>query len=223
MTSAMLPESESRSSVFLVGDSISVHYGPSLERALDGVCAYERKGGAAEALANLDVPRGSNGGDSAMVLDYLREQLATPDFRPDLMMINAGLHDIKRSEAQAPPRVALTEYRENLRQIVGLLRSREIGMAWMRITPCLDDVHNGANGPGFLRFERDLDLYNDAADVVMREFAVPVIDLHRFTLSLEDDPRDLFSDHVHFHHSVRARQGAFLAGWVSAYFSGARP
>jgi len=210
-------------SVFVIGDSISVHYGPYLESALEGTCTYDRKGGSAEALANLDVPCGSNGGDSAMVLEYVTEQLATADFRPDLMLINAGLHDIKRAEAQAPPFIDLTAYSENLRQIVRALKSREIKAVWMRTTPCRDDIHNEKNHPGFFRFERDLDSYNDAADSVMQELAVPVIDLHRFTMSLEDDPRGLFCDHVHFHHPVRARQGAFLAGWITAYFSGDRP
>lgn len=154
-----------------------------------------------------------------MLLEYLTEQLMKPDFQPDLVLFNAGLHDIKRAKVHAPPAIDLATYRENLRQIVCALRSRKIETAWIRTTPCLNEIHNGKNPPGFFRFERDLDLYNEAADEVMQGFGVPTIDLHRFTLSLQDDPRELYCDHVHFQPSVRARQGVFLAGWITAYLA----
>ena len=54
-------------SVFVVGDSISIQYGPFLEQMLSGRIAYARKGSEdatmAEALRNLDIPVGANGGD----------------------------------------------------------------------------------------------------------------------------------------------------------------
>ena len=215
-------ESAARPSLFVVGDSISVHYGPFLERALAGSCVYDRKGGAAEALANLDVPRGSNGGDSSMVLEYLNERLAEPAFQPDLLLFNAGLHDIKRQTPEADPKIDPDAYGKNLREIVEALRSRRIAAAWMRTTPCRDAIHNEKNRPSFFRFERDLALYNEMADAVMQAEGIPMIDLHGFTLSLEEKPEVLFCDHVHFHPGVRALQGAFLAGWTISYFDTAR-
>lgn len=216
-----LLSADSRPSVFVVGDSISVHYGPFLEKALAGRIAYNRKGGAAEALANLDVPRGSNGGDSGRVLNFLRERLSEPDFRPGLLLFNAGLHDIKRRSENGPPQIELDQYRANLRQIVEALRSRKIAPAWIRTTPLCTRIHNGPSFPGFFRFEPDLEQYNRVADEVMEEEKIPSINLYHFTLTQADDPAELFCDHVHFHLEIQARQGAFLSGWIFSYFSAA--
>ena len=57
--------------VYIIGDSISIQYGPYLEKALKGIMTYARKEGEAESLLNLDNPQGANGGDSSMVLAYL--------------------------------------------------------------------------------------------------------------------------------------------------------
>lgn len=204
--------------LFVIGDSISVHYGPFLEKALAGICAYDRKGGAALAMANLDIPRGSNGGHSGMVLEFVRELLADPGFQPDLLFFNAGLHDIKRAEPDAPPQVSLEEYRANLQQIAVAFLERDISAAWLRTTPLDEKIHNGPQCPGFYRYERDLELYNHAADEVMHGAGISVIDLLSFTRAQDSDD-GLFCDHVHFLPEIRARHGAFLAGWAISHFS----
>ncbi|MEM7108775.1 MAG: hypothetical protein AAF519_11155, partial [Bacteroidota bacterium] len=61
--------------IFVIGDSISIHYGPYLAQYLGTDFQYARKGDNGEAFKNLDIPVGANGGDSRMVLDYLRELL----------------------------------------------------------------------------------------------------------------------------------------------------
>ena len=40
--------------IYIIGDSISIQYGPHLEGYLKGVMAYSRKEGVDEALLNLD-------------------------------------------------------------------------------------------------------------------------------------------------------------------------
>jgi len=62
--------------LYVIGDSISIQYGPYLEAALRGVMAYARKEGEEEALLNLDIPQGANGGDSGMVLSFLEAKTA---------------------------------------------------------------------------------------------------------------------------------------------------
>jgi len=204
-------------SVFVVGDSISVHYGPFLKDALAGIWRYGRKGGEAAALSNLDVPQGANGGDSGMVRAYVEERLCEADFQPDLLLFNAGLHDIKLPSHGGNAQIALGDYRANLLAIVeGVLR-RGIEPVWVRSTPFYDDIHNGARYPGFIRFEDDLRVYNRAADELMREHRVKSIDLHGFTNSLSDHPAELFADHVHFHPKIMARQGSFIAGWLACW------
>jgi lysophospholipase L1-like esterase len=203
--------------VFVIGDSISVHYGPFLRDALAGVFRYERKGGETAALNNLDVPEGANGGDSRMVRAYLEERLSDGTFQPDVLLFNAGLHDIKRSTHGKSIQIGLEDYRTNLLAIVDGLLRRGIEPVWVRTTPFRDAIHNGAKCPGFLRFQDDLEAYNRAADEIMGGHGVKSIDLHGFTNSLSDDPAGLFADHVHFHPEIMARQGAFIAGWLACW------
>ncbi|MBI5303206.1 MAG: hypothetical protein HY868_13820 [Chloroflexi bacterium] len=73
----------------VVADSISMHYGPYLQTMLAGVMLYSRKTGDG---VNMET---ANGGDSSQVVAYLwqlREQRAQFDY----LMVNCGLHDIRR-------------------------------------------------------------------------------------------------------------------------------
>ena len=82
--------------LFVVGDSISVQYGPYLEQYLKGRFDYVRRGGEDElAVINLNIPQGANRGDSTMVLAYLQARQNYDPINADLLMINCGLHDIK--------------------------------------------------------------------------------------------------------------------------------
>lgn len=67
--------------LFILGDSISIHYGPYLEQMVKKHFIYARKEGLNEALKNLDYPTGANGGDSSMVRAYLQERFAEKDFQ----------------------------------------------------------------------------------------------------------------------------------------------
>ena len=68
--------------VYVIGDSISIQYGPHLQAYLKGTMGYARKEGEEKALLNLDCPQGANGGDSSMVLSFLKARapaaIATP-------------------------------------------------------------------------------------------------------------------------------------------------
>lgn len=199
--------------VYVLGDSISIQYGPSLERALAGIFRYERKSGKAEALLNLDLPMGANAGDSSRVLDFLQACLKGGEFRPDVLLLNCGLHDIKRDLVSGKIQVSLESYRENLRQTTRLCRDAGIPLVWMRTTSVVDEIHNHP-GASFHRHANDQQAYNACADEVMRKADVPVIDLYTFTRNLGDDA-GLFGDHVHFNEEIREKQGVFLAGCLA--------
>ena len=195
--------------LFVIGDSISIQYGPHLEKLCAGVFAYDRKrddAGAPPAAGNLDVPTGANGGDSDMVLAYLRHRRAHAPIPAGLLLLNCGLHDIKTDPATGTKQVPLARYRENLRAIPGEARAMRLCLAWVRTTPVIDEVHNKP-GMAFHRFARDVADYNAAADTLMAAAGVPVIDLHAFT---EPFLPGAFCDHVHFTEDVRERQAAFL-------------
>ncbi|MDN3690531.1 SGNH/GDSL hydrolase family protein [Cyclobacterium jeungdonense] len=200
-------------SLFVIGDSISMQYGPFLEQYVQGKWVYDRKRDDGSSSANLDNPAGANGGDSGMVLAYLQKKVQDPAFNPDLMLINCGLHDIKTDVRTGKKQVSLDDYRENLEQIYSLLQESGIRMVWIRTTPVDDETHNSKQ-QSFHRYAADLEIYNAVADVVFETRNVPVIDLHRFTQNLG---ADLFIDHVHFGEETRARQAAFIAGFLAHY------
>ena len=198
--------------IFLLGDSISIQYAPHLISMMAGTANFMRKTGDEEALRNLDVPTGANGGDSRMVLAYLRVRCASGEFKPDFVLLNCGLHDIKDNGDGKPNQVDIKDYRANLTSIAALFKTTGTPWAWIRTTPLSETVHN-AKASKFKRYEKDLAAYNKAADDIMNKERLPLIDLHGFTKSLGGD--EIYCDHVHFTEEVRRLQGAYLAGWIT--------
>ena len=199
--------------IYIIGDSISIQYGPYLQQYLNGFMDYARKDGEAEALLNLDRPQGANGGDSSMVLDFLQAAAATRSIRADILLLNCGLHDIKTDPVRGTKQVSLDAYTRNLQAMVPIVQQTlGIKLAWIRTTPCDEKVHNASAQMAFHRYAADCLAYNAAADAVMAAAGVPMIDLHTFTLNLAPD---LYCDHVHFTDPVRRLQAAFIAGWLT--------
>lgn len=200
--------------VFVVGDSISMQYGPHLARFLGAAgIGYARKEGDAGAHV-LDNPMGANGGDSGMVRAYLAARCAEPGFRPDLLVVNCGLHDIKRARPDGRAQVGLDDYRAHLAAIADLVAGIDAGLVWVRTTPVVEAIHNPRSA--FDRRAADVAAYNAAADAVLAGRAALAIDLHAFTAAFGDAA---YCDHVHFTEEVRALQGAFIAGHLLAHLS----
>ncbi len=199
--------------IYIVGDSISIQYGPYLKGYLDGKMDYSRKEGGEEALLNLDIPQGANGGDSSMVLSFLRAKVESGGINADLLLINCGLHDIKTDPDTGKRQVSIDAYSENLHAIVDTVERMKSTLIWIRSTPVDEAVHNNA-GLNMHRFSADCDDYNRVADEIMKEAGVPSLDLHGFTQTLGSD---LYCDHAHFHEHIREKQAAFIAGWLMGY------
>ena len=204
--------------VHVLGDSISMHYGPYLEAYLRGVMDYARKTGEEAASLDLDPPQGANGGDSSTVLAFLQAKARAGGIDADLLLVNCGLHDLRTDPQSGAHQVPLDRYADNLRAIVRTAAGMRPELVWVRTTPCDERVHNRA-GVGFWRFAADCAAYNRAADRVMGEAGVPSIDLYTLTVNLGPD---LYCDHVHFHPHVREKQAAYIAGWLEAYCGGPR-
>src|SRR5690606_19411799 len=94
--------------LFIVGDSISIQYGPYVKALTTDYLRYDRKRGEAEALVDLDKPVGANGGDSSMVLQYLLEQDKGVQY--DVLLVNCGLHDMKTNPVTKEKQVPLKQY-----------------------------------------------------------------------------------------------------------------
>jgi lysophospholipase L1-like esterase len=199
--------------LFLIGDSISLQYGLYLVEYLQDAVLFERKQDDGRSEKNLDVPTGANGGDSRMVLAYLRAKIKEHDFKPDYLLLNCGLHDIKREPATGKIQVGEEEYRGNLEEIIRLLRTKNIQLIWIRTTPVIDSIHNSNQG-SFHRFAADVEDYNTIADVLCEKYQIPVIDLFSFSQQLGVDQ---FIDHVHYKEPARALQAAYIAGSIKLY------
>lgn len=204
--------------VFLIGDSISIQYGSSFETYLSPDITYARKSGLNDALKDLDVPQGANGGDSAMVLEYLAHNDRHGEIgNGDLLVINCGLHDVKTGPQSGIRQVEPADYRSNLERIVELSRGLCRQLVWVSTTPCIDAIHN-TRSTAFHRYRKDVVRYNEISDSVMTANDVPIIDLFGLTESLEHElGESVYKDHVHFIPEVCRTQAAYLAGWIRAF------
>ena len=194
--------------VFVIGDSISMHYGPYLKKSLEGFFRYDRKRDEGQALEDLDKPIGANGGDSKRVRDYIDELLQDPDFHTDYLVVNCGLHDIKTKPGTDDIQVPLGAYKENINTIVKQAKKLRAKLVWVTTTPVVDSIHNQSMR-GFHRYAKNVDAYNEIALDIMHKNKVPVIDLFTFTKKFGPG---VFKDHVHFDHDTREKQADFIAG-----------
>lgn len=196
--------------VFVIGDSISIHYGPFLKKMIKNKFNYDRKRGIHDALVDLDNPVGANAGDSRMVLSYLREE-HNKNTTYDVLLLNCGLHDIRVNRKTHEIQVEIEEYKNNLIEIIKLSKSMSNKLIWVGLTPVVDKIHNSRK-EGFLRYSKDAENYNNAALQIMKEHCVPCIDIYNFTKNLGDD---IYFDHVHYKEEVRKLQAAFIAGHLN--------
>jgi hypothetical protein len=170
---------------------------------LAGVMTYSRK---TAPDGSTDDSGAANGGDSSTVLDYLRT--LQPDRPFGVLLINCGLHDIKRDVTTHALQVPRDRYEGNLHTILRQAQRLAAGTIWVRTTPLIDERHNQLNTT-FQRFEDDVEAYNAVADRIMQEHGIATIDLFTFTRNLGPN---VYADHVHFTMEVRAQQAAFIAG-----------
>ena len=207
-TSSVLPK------VFVIGDSISIHYGPFLKTSLKGFFSYDRKRDKGEAVKDLDNPVGANGGDSGMVLAYLKELNDNAEFKTDYLLVNCGLHDIKRKTPTDSTQISLKKYKDNLQSIINISEDMKVKLVWVNSTPVVDSIHN--HRVPFFRFKKDLMAYNKIADSIMFHAHVPIIDL--FTFTKKKFP-NAYIDHIHFKKEIREKQADFIAGSLIAIFN----
>jgi lysophospholipase L1-like esterase len=147
--------------VVLVGDSIRMGYAPLVAKLLDG-----------KAIVISPAP---NGEDSGNVLRHLDEWVIKE--RPDVVHMNAGLHDLKLTDTNY--QVPLDAYEKNLKTILERLhKETKAKVVFATTTPILDKLH-AQRKVGFDRFESDVEKYNTAAVSIMKQAGVPINDLHR--------------------------------------------
>jgi len=197
--------------LYVLGDSISIDYGVFLQAYLKGIMEYRRKEEKDEALLNLENPQGASGGDSSLVLSFLKALDRRGGIDADFLLLNCGLHDIRTDPRSGRKQVPLYKYEANLQAILNMVKGPRPKVIWIRTTLFDDSIHNRYE-VGFYRYAVDCIEYNRVADRVMAENGIPVIDLCTFTLNLG---QGIYRDHVHFIESVSKKQAAYIAGCLA--------
>jgi len=101
-----------------------------------------------------------------------------------------------------------------LEQIVDEVTAMKMELAWLRITPVVDAIHN-ARSTSFHRFAIDVDHYNQIADEVMHNAGAHVIDLHALCAPLVPDA---LVDHIHYNESTRKKQAKSIADDLTTWW-----
>lgn len=198
-----------KETVFVIGDSISLNYGPYLEDMIKSKYNYGRKSDLEDAMEDLDKPKGANAGDSSMVLDYLKEE-DDKGVKYEIVLLNCGLHDIRVDRDTKKIQIDEEDYKKNLNEVIGLANKMAKKVFWITTTPVNDEIHNKRK-VGFLRYNKDVLKYNKIADEIMIENGVSSIDLYTFTSTLG---KDIYKDHVHFKEDIAKMQSSFIAGYL---------
>ena len=199
-----------KKTIFLLGDSISLHYNPILIPATADRYEWLTKQGRAEAMRDLDKPIDANGGSSRQVLAFLRDEEARGALHYDYLLFNCGLHDIAIDPSKTDVRVDAGEYHKNVTEIIDLALAHGIKPIWVTTTPVEDARHNVKN---FKRHNTNVLLYNAIAKEITKHKKIPAIDLYSFTAALEGEK---YADHVHYLPAVRERQAKFIEEQLDA-------
>lgn len=177
----------------LIGDSISMQYGPETRRLLEGKATV------------YHIP--DNGQTTKYGLEQLQYWLG--DGHWTVIHFNFGLHDI-HAGAGHKPQVSIEDYERNLREIVKRLQATGAKLVWASTTP----VPAGIT----VRSESDVVAYNEVARKIMDENHIPINDLHALAESWGAPGADWQLPHnVHF----RAEGYAALAAQVAKYIDDA--
>ena len=197
--------------ILMIGDSISILYGPYLKDFLKDTFDYRVKGNIKDAIINLDNPNGANAGNSRMILDYLEHCSDNEiNYEDDIILLNCGLHDIKTDPVTGKKAINLAEYISNLDSIFNIILSLDKKLIWINSTPVNDSIHNSRQ-TGFYRFNNDVIKYNLAADSICKFYKIPVIDLYLYSNSF---PVEAYSDHVHYKPQYSKLQAKFISDFL---------
>lgn len=199
--------------VLVLGDSISIHYGPYLAEYMKAHADCYTKEGREEALKDLDVAMASNCGDSGRMLQILQERSESNALDFDLFVFNCGLHDLKHNFPDYSFQIPPEQYACNMKAIFELTKRHDLPTIFITTTPLEDNRHNQRTAPDFKRYNADVEMYNDIAVKIAKQYAATIIDLNSFVKSLDGE---VFIDHVHYLEDVRKLQAAYITGSLLA-------
>lgn len=170
------------SNVLIIGDSISIYYTPGVRNLLEGKANVFRPIRYDSASGRYSF---ENCGDTEKGLQRIKDWLSVQgNTKWDVIHFNWGLHDLKRiskekgnqsDDPTVPPAVPVEQYRENLEQLVTIMKSTGAVMIFGATTPYVEGVRP-------CRIPEDALRYNEAAMEVMKKHEVVVNDLYSAVL-----------------------------------------
>lgn len=166
--------------VLLIGDSIRMGYDKTVKTALEG-------------KANVVFPE-DNCQFAQYVFRYFHEWFGGIDGRDfDVIHWNAGLHDILRLFGEEPTTpVEIYEYYIDR----AFKRMKKLCPNAVIIFATSTRVNEHKMNPDFMRFNKDVELYNEAAVRVAKKHGAVVNDLYALSASL---PPEAMSDAFHYY------------------------
>lgn len=194
-------ERPGRKRVLLIGDSIRMRIRDTTGY---GLHAYDR---LIDHFNLTHIPH--NTGGTIAVLNHLEDWLSC---RPDIVHVNAGLHDLATAPRGAPPHPSHQPpeiYAKNVRQIVEVINTAGVETTiWVLNTPVRDQWHT--TNRKLHRLNKDVILYNQTATEIMAELDIPINDLFQPILEAGLETC-LMRDGVHLTHTGSALLGRIVA------------
>ncbi len=184
--------------ILVIGDSISMGYTPHLAAAVAG-------------RATATHPP-ENCGHSRFVRERIETWVGAGGW--DVITVNAGLHDIRRSRPNGTLQVPLAEYRDNMENVLSFVTNQARNVIWVTTTPVLEERQRVAQS--FDRLNSDIHAYNAAARAIAEALSLPVCDLHGWVLA-QGAAETLRQDGVHLTDEGYAGAAGYLVAAIEKY------
>ena len=125
----------------------------------------------------------------------------------DILLVNCGLHDIRKDRVTGKIQVPEEEYAKNLEDIIKLGKEIAKEFIWISSTHVDDNLHQQRK-EGCYRYNKDVIRYNEIANDIMKKNGIRIIDLYKFTYNLKND--NMYRDHVHYTDEISKKQAEFI-------------
>jgi len=199
-------QSADQKMVFFSGDSICGGYKVFLKEALEGGKLVTVHSSELARQFPKTKPGPIPFWKSSGLVVWLETYYRDPAFRPDILLLNTGIHDRLGSTEQ---------YVKNLTKIIEIAKRHDCRLVWVNTTP-VNEVQlkrqTRPRDPEKTNDKRIREL-NEAAQALMSKNGIPVIDLYSFVKKAiaEAGPEEACFDFFHHKPAIRKKQGESLA------------
>lgn len=182
------------------GDSISSGYRGALQKGLKDNISYMHLRNMPYLFPDLDLPKYS--GLSQTLIDNLRVLFTIDSYKPDVLLLNSGLHDAFRGKGKGEEKIA--NYEKNIQTIISIAKENDVPIVWVQTTSKVE-------GDPLNEY---VEAFNKVTQRLMSENGYAVIDMNTFVKELsaeKGEDKVYVPDGVHFSNLGKAAQGNYIA------------